>query len=382
MKKRNHGMPVIFKLAFLSLIIQVLGGCSIKSSEESDSTDQSDDPALITRHSNLLSIFQREGYEEAVVKNPKGETVARYIIPEKGHKISGQFPSDAMVLPNQLNSIVIDSEVYGGVMEELGELDRIKGVFDPDFVTLPSLKERISSEKVSGLGQTSSPNIEKILQLSPDGMMISYFEGMQTQGLEKTSVPIIKMYDIQENTPLGRAEWIKFIGRLVGKGELADSIFNSVEKNYNLLKEKGKQIKNNPKILTENVYNGTWFVPGGKSYQAALIMDAGGRYPWNSDESTGSLSLSVEQVLEKAHDADIWLVKSFGKELTKEELLKMDSRYNEFQPLQTGNVYLTNTSASGYFTEFPFHPELLLRDYITIFTGDTEQPLRYYQKIR
>ena len=55
------------------------------------------------------------------------------------------------------------------------------------------------------------------------------------------------------------------------------------------------------------MYQGVWYLPGGASYQAKIIEDAGGKYIWADDKSAGSLNLSYEEVLAKAHNADIWL---------------------------------------------------------------------------
>ena len=86
----------------------------------------------------------------------------------------------------------------------------------------------------------------------------------------------MKMSDYMEQTPLGRAEWIKFIGLLFGKKAVADSIFSATERNYSALKTMAGAVPERPEVISETMTNGVWYVPGGASYKAVMYADAGG----------------------------------------------------------------------------------------------------------
>lgn len=71
-----------------------------------------------------------------------------------------------------------------------------------------------------------SPDIERIIELQPDGIMLSPYESSGGYGqLGKLGIPLIECADYMETSPLGRAEWMKFYGILIGKKALADSLF-------------------------------------------------------------------------------------------------------------------------------------------------------------
>lgn len=332
---------------------------------------------------DLLAIYDRADYDEVFIVSPHGEQVAHYILVDRNDSSSYQLPDGAVEIRVPVTSAILDSEVYAGAMEDLGVADLIAGMFDTSYVTSPELQSDIAKGRIADVGKSVAPNSEKIMSMQPDAIFISYYDGMQTQGLEKIGIPIIKMYDLQEATPLGRAEWIRLIGRLTGSEAAADSIFQEVKSRYKEIAAAQSQESSHyrPKVLTETVYEGTWSVPGGGSYQASLLRDAGGNYFKSGDKSTGSLNLTPEQVLMEGGNSDIWIIKYYGGEEQLANMLHNDPVYGEIKAYRDGNVYFSNTSSSALFREFPFHPERLLLDYRIIFTGDTVTPLRYFKKL-
>lgn len=369
------------KLSFFFFCLLLLSCCGRK---EENSTNSHLPEGNIITHASLLSISEREGYDLVEIKtSPDGKDVTRYVLKKSSAADLSDTPADAIILTVPLSTSVIDSEVYASLLEELGSTDMIKGVFDGGYITSPSLREMIDKGHILDVGTPSEPNREKILSLNPQAITLSYFKGMDAKNIDNLGVPVIKMSDLDEPTPLGRAEWIRLFGRLTGKAQLADSIFNSVRDNYESLKAEASKAARHPKVMTETIYQGVWYVPGGKSYQAQLIADAGGQYFMAHDTGSVTLNLSLEQVLENAHDADIWLIKVFGEKLSLSSLVTKDSRYAEFKPYKTGNIYFSDTGDTPLYREFPFHPDLLLREYMNIFSSDGKEPsnLRYFNKI-
>lgn len=342
-----------------------------------------DDGANIMRHSRLLRMEDRNSYTVATVVNAKdtSSAVARYILVPRDAELPDSLP-DGILLRTPLDNVALFSTVFAGAFDELGKLSSVKGVVDASYFSQPAIREGLAKGSVADLGAASSPSLERIAALRPQGIILSIYEGMDVKGLDRTGVPVIQMEDNLESTPLGRAEWIRFVGALVGERERADSIFAEVEKEYSALSRQGSKYKDRPKVLAENMYQGVWYVPGGASYQARMFKDAGAVYPWESDSSTGSLSLSFEEVLVKAKDADFWLLKLYGTKLDRKALEAMDSRYVYFKATADGGVYYCDTATTPLFEEFPFHPERLLRDYIAIFHPESKYQLRYFRKMQ
>lgn len=358
--------------SFLILACWIFGACN-KQDHQPHGTN-------IVEEANLLAIYEREGYDEVFIVNPEGEEVAHYILIPQDAETEYDIPDGAIEIRVPVQNAVIDSEVYAGALEELGATELIGGMFDANYVTSPTLAEKIKSGKIKNLGPATSPNTEKILAGEPEAILLSYFPGMQTEGLEKTGIPIIKMFDLQEDNPLGRAEWIKFIGRLAGKDEMADEIFSRVKDEYSgIILESGTAQR--PKVLTEIMYEGNWNVAGGNSYHANLIKDAGGNYFKSDDNSASTLVLTPEQILAAGGDSDKWIIRYFGNGNELNKILESDPVYKEIKAYQEGEIYFSDTSQSGLFREFPFHPELLLKDYKEIFNSSQPEGLRYFRKL-
>lgn len=327
----------------------------------------------------LVAIYDRENFDEVFIVSPSGDEVAHYILVERDDTLPAHIPAGADVIRVPLKSVVTDSEVYASALEMMEADSLVKGLFDATYATSEKLKKRIANGEVANVGQSSSPDMERIVAIGPDVLLVSYYDGMQLTDIDRLGIPIVKMYDLQESTPLGRAEWIRFLGRLTGKTSRADSIYHSVKQNYGNSCNSGKA--DSPLVLTEIIYNGIWSVPGGKSYAAEFIRDAGARYFLEDSESPVTLSLSPEQVVARGADADIWLIKFYGDGETLRTILETEPLYKDIKALQEGKVFFSNTAESGLFREFPFRPDLLLQDYRIIFSGDSLSPLRYFQPL-
>ena len=130
------------------------------------------------------------------------------------------------------------------------------------------------------------------------------------------------------------------------------------------------------------ITSGVWFVPGGDSYMAHLFTDAGASYPWSDDTNSGSLSLDFSQVLARAQDADFWLIKP-DRRLSYRDFEAINPLNVKFKAFGCRGVYQCVTSETSLFTDFPFHPQVLLRDFVKIFHPELlpDYQLRYYQPL-
>lgn len=373
----SSGQRKVF-LSFIVAVVLLIAGCKSKKSEKISVYENE------TNYSEYLKIDRQEDFIRVRIINPWDPTslLATYILVARDSET--KILPEGTVVKTPVESLVAYSSVPVHALEELGGIDVVKGVADARYMTSAYVKEGLKNGKVVDVGLPASPSKELILSVKPDGILLNLYEGMDISAVESMDVAKLKMVDNMEKTPLGRAEWIRFIGLLTGKETMADSIFNSVVKNYRSLCEDISSLSTKPKILTETPYEGTWYVSGGDSFQANLIKDAGGVYFMGDDSSTGSLFLSFEQVLEKGWDSDVWLIKVFGGELSKDRLLREDSRYTNFKPLKSGRVFFSDTSKSNLFDEVTFHPDLLLRDYAIIFHPEEfkGERLRYFTQMK
>ncbi len=353
------------KLLLLSLcgLLCMLASCSPASQSDAEADSS-------TTHASLLRIVRDGNATVARIVNPQDTNalLGIYIFPDTDTTTLAATPQGAVVLPpSALQNLMVYSAVHGSALKELGALEAIKVVGDAAYFTVPEVQQRLKSGDVIDGGSQQEPVKERIIKAKPAAVLVSWYPGMDASGIERLGVPVIYLAESQEEDPLGRAEWLKLLGLIARNPAKADSIFNSVASNYASLKQTASNVSKRPKVMAETMYEGVWNVAGGRSYAARMIADAGGDYPWKDDDSTGSLTLPFESVLAKASDSDIWLIRLFGSDLTLNWLREADERYMLFRPAQAGGVWGCNTVAVPFYEETPFHPDLLLRDYIAIF---------------
>lgn len=332
---------------------------------------RTDNPADETHEAKGLEIYRDGDCWVAKVISPTDSTqdLGVYIFPDSDENAEIPDIEGADIFPpSRRRRVMVYSSVYTSALKELESQGLIKVAGDTRYMTDPYVTAGLNEGSIVDGGMQQEPNMERIIAAKPDMILVSHYDGMDPSKLEKSGIPIIYLRESSEQDPLGRAEWIKLFGLIAGKKEKADSIYNQVKERYRSLTKTASGINGvKPLIMTETMYEGSWFVPGGKSYAAKMIRDAGGRYIWDDDTSAGSLQMSFEAVLDRASEADIWLIKSFGKDLTLSDLEEQDPRYMLFKPAKTGGVWNADTQAVPLYEETPFHPEMLLQDYITIF---------------
>lgn len=332
---------------------------------------RTDNPADETHEAKGLEIYRDGDCWVAKVISPTDSTqdLGVYIFPDSDENAEIPDIEGADIFPpSRRGRVMVYSSVYTSALKELESQGLIKVAGDTRYMTDPYVTAGLNEGSIVDGGMQQEPNMERIIAAKPDMILVSHYDGMDPSKLEKSGIPIIYLRESSEQDPLGRAEWIKLFGLIAGKKEKADSIYNQVKERYRSLTKTASGINGvKPLIMTETMYEGSWFVPGGKSYAAKMIRDAGGRYIWDDDTSAGSLQMSFEAVLDRASEADIWLIKSFGKDLTLSDLEEQDPRYMLFKPAKTGGVWNADTQAVPLYEETPFHPEMLLQDYITIF---------------
>lgn len=333
----------------------------------------------VTTQSSLLTITDFDGYSVAEIKNPwdTAKILATYVMVPRDSQPDG-LPQGT-VIRTPLRSSLVYSGVYGGIINEMGAVGAISGVADGNYFRDSVIVKRLNGRQIVDVGNSMSPSIEKIVELNPEAILTSPYQNSGHGAIESLGTPIIEMADYMEQTPLGRAEWIKLIGRLYGKTAEADSIYAAVCKSYNSLVSNAKGEK--PMVITEQPFQGTWAMPGGNSYMARIIADAGGLYPWADDNSIGSLQLDPAAVIDKAEEADIWLIRSYGP-LTLSDIKSNNQLAPRIKAFREGGVYVCDTSVSPLFDEFPFHPERLLSDYYLIMHPESSIGTpRYFKRL-
>lgn len=364
-------------VAVLSIVLQSCGGHSTRPQNDADSIHLTDARLLhISMYHNVMLVSIDDPWHQ-------GRTLAKYALIE--HKDSSRvgLPDGFVPIYVPLHRSVVATSSHANLLLMLGVADKISGVCDGQYIITPKLRSLIHRGIIKDCGASFSPNTERIVAMGVDAMLVSPFEDNPSASISKhTGIPIIECADYMEATPLGRAEWMKFYGRLYGCADRADSLYNEVKQAYNKLRTLAQQSKNRPKVLTETVYESVWYCPGGHSTKAQIVADAGGKYAFRDNDKAGSLPLQAERVIAEASDADVWTFTA-PTVPTRRQLLSAYRGYKMIKAVNQGRVYACPSMSVTYFDDVAFRPDWHLKEYIAMLHPEliTDYKLRYYRQI-
>lgn len=374
-------MKSIFFL--LPCVVLIVAGCNSRG----NSTTSPDDN--IMRYSRNITIEDKTDYSIAKIRNPWDTTklLASYYLVSRDNEVPAEIRNGAgRIVRVPLKDVVIYSNIYISLLSELGHPDIVKGVCDADYMTDSIVLKNIKKGLIADCGLSTAPNIEKIMMVNPEAIILSPMDNANGHGkLDNIGITLIEGAEYTEETPLARAEWMRFFGRLVGEKEKSDSLFNEVEKEYLRLMRLAREASGHPTVIFDGIYGNQWNVPTSRSVSGALIRDAGGINIFADYDNVGSAHLSPEEVIFKGADADFWLVRYYNsKDYSLSDWLAINKSYSKFKPVRTGKIYGSNTSVSGIFDDAAFHPQWILADMVSLLHPELEiePPKRYFNQLK
>lgn len=226
------------------------------------------------------------------------------------------------------------------------------------------MNTRIKSGLVRQVGKEGQFNTELIASLNPDVIFVSPFKTGGYDALKSLGFNLVPMAAYEEETPLGRAEWIKMIAAFTGQETQADSIFEAVENRYESLKALTAKIDKRPTIFSGKMRSGTWYVPGGDSFYAHYFKDAGADYIFKNNKKA-AYPLDFETVYATAAQCDFWrilLPEPVG--YNKQSLEDEDPRYTHFKAFRDNRIITCNIREKPYYEQNAMKPDVILADYI------------------
>ena len=294
-----------------------------------------------------------------------GITRVRVYAPWKADSVMATY-----MVNEPLERIGASSATHVGMLAELGALDQLAGMCNPEvcYHELPATCKH--------LGDAMQPDAERIIANGIQAMLYSTYAPSDQSAARMESVGITVLYDNEwrEATPLARAEWIRFVGVFVGELQKADSIFDEVERAYNaLVRNQKSEVRNQMSVVSGLDFRGTWYVPAGGTYMGALFKDAGAQYAFADDEREASIPLTFEQALLTFADADVWLGCNVP---SREALIEMNPQHALFKAYQNGRLYnfrkrCLPSGANDFWESGVVHPERILKDIIATLNNDT-----------
>ncbi len=273
----------------------------------------------------------------------------KFLIVPEGKEAPENMEENIAVLKQPLNNIYL---VATSAMDFFVSLDglesiRLSGTNENGWY-IEEAKKALKDGSILFAGKYNAPDYELILgencSLAVESTMI-YHTPEVKEKLEQFKIPVLVERSSYESHPIGRTEWIKLYGVLLGKEEEAERLFKEQEERMEtVLSEKntGKTV-----AFFYITTNGLANVRKSNDYVSKMIELAGGRYIFENlgedDNALSTVNMQMEEFYAKAKDADYIIYNSAidGELQTIDQLLEKSSLLKDFKAVKNGNVWCT-----------------------------------------
>ena len=306
-------------------------------------------PRVRIKYAKGFWLEYRDGYAVLNVKDPQesSHTCYQYALIPRGKKV--QTPAELPVVEVPVRSVVCMTSLQLSNFIKLDATDRVVGITSTRFLFNGEMQKRVDEGKTRRIGIEGNFDNEIIMSLNPDLMLISPFKRGGYDAVKDIGIPLVPHLGYKEMTPLGQAEWIKFVGLLLGMEDKAGVEFDRIENRYNSLKAMVGDVQRRPVVFSGELRGGVWYAVGGKSFLAQLFHDA-------------------ETVYNQAESADYWrIANSFAGEYCYAALKAQDERYADFKAFKDKRVIYCNMREKPFYESMPAEPEVVLADMIRVF---------------
>lgn len=380
---------------FCFLMLYLLGCQS--ADEKSDLDRQSEDTDFSSNPlwTDEVQIRYARGFDLRYSADYKllelyqGSDTIRYLLLPKGAGRPDAYP-DAQVIRVPIGELVALSTTHVALTNFVEADSIIVGLDNPAYVYNPRLRERVNRGEITAVGEGGSLNQEMVVALQPDLLMVSGMPGtdlQKYQSIIQSGIPVLINTEWMEQTPLGKAEWVKLMAALTKREELASAKFDSLAAEYQRIAALTEGLESRPSIISGSPFQGAWYVPGAESYRTELYQQAGAHWPWSKDTSAVSIPVAFENMYAYGLEAEYWLNPGMVNSL--EELKEKDERLADFRSFQQGEVYNNNRrltpdgQGNDFFESGMVNPHRVLADLTYILHPELlpGHDLYYYQKL-
>jgi iron complex transport system substrate-binding protein len=336
-------------------------------------------------HAEMFSVWTR-GKERLVYlfegRGEKRDTLEVIHLVPKG--TTGLPVPNTTMIEVPVERVVTASTTHVPFFNALNEMDRLVGcaflVHVMDSAVLPRTKDGRLLEISDG----QRIDKEKLLMADP-GLLLSYPFGKGMEGISLDgSFPMIGITEYLEPHPLGRAEWIRLFGMLVGREKESIEIHDQLRVRYDSIRMRNMLYSFLPGVFFGSYWQGQWHASGGDSYMANLIRDAGARYLLDDKHTTESVTIDLEELVVRSENAHV-----FGKILHQEraveyaDVVGFDERLLELVEEKEMILFYGNTATSDLFGKALLEPDVMLEEISRLIrTGEEVENPVYFRRFK
>lgn len=339
------------------------------------------------QYASGFRIMGADGKSSVIIesKNPwqgAEDATTSLFLQRDGEKVPSGYTGE--VLGKIPERIITMSSTQIAMLDALGATAKVVGVSGLQFITNKNIKEKAAT--IADVGYDGNINYELLMGASPDLIMLYGVTGASPMEgkLRELGIPFIYIGEYLEESPIGKVEWIKAIGEIIGKGNEADSVINTIKSEYEQLCNSVKDVER-PNVMLNIPYGDSWFMPSTHSYMATLIEDAGGNYIYKENTGNASTPIDIEKAYDLLSETDIWLNPGSVRNMT--EMKANAKRFTNLPVMKSGQIYNNNKRSTpdggnDFFESGTMNPHIILKDLITIFHPeiDTDSTQMFYYK--
>lgn len=305
----------------------------------------------------------------------------RFLLVPEGKEIPENLEKDIVVLQRPLKNLYLVASAVMDMFSELDGLDAItfSGQKQENWY-IEDARKAMATGDILYAGKYSKPDYEMIVSrectLAIENTMISHTPEV-VEKLEDFGIPVMIEYSSYESHPLGRVEWVKFFGALLGKEEEARKIFEEQTAILERLTADEKSDKTVAFFFITS--NGLVQVRQSSDYVPKMIELAGGNYIFknlgDSETKRSTMNMQVEEFYNGAKDADFLIYNSSidGGVSSVEELLDKCELLADFKAVQQGNVWCTTNDMYQQSLSIGY----LIEDIHAMLLGNGEDNMHY-----
>lgn len=306
------------------------------------------DHALELSYADQFSVNYYEGGYKLFTIEGDG----KFLLVPDGEEAPEDLPDDITVLSHTPKSIYLVATSAMDFFCGLDALDHISlSGTNADGWYIDKAKTALEDGSIAFAGKYSAPDYEQILaagcDLAIESTMI-YHKPEVKEKLEELGIPVLVEHSSYESHPLGRTEWVKLYGALLGKEDEAEALFEEQASQLKSL----ENTENTGKTVAFFYINsmGAANVRKAGDYVSKMIDLAGGQYIFKDlgadEEGQSTMNMGMEDFYAGAKDADYIIYNSTidGELKSLDELLKKSALLKDFKAVKEGNVWCLTKS--------------------------------------
>ncbi len=308
----------------------------------------------------------------------------KYLIIPKGLAIPKNLDSTITCIPQGCDKIYLAASSAMDFFRELDSLDHVgmTSTKQTDW-SIPEVTAMLERGDMIYAGKYSAPDYEMLTAwntaLAIESTMI-YHSPQTSEKLELLGIPVMVERSSYESKPLGRMEWIKLYGVLLGEEEKAEAFFKDQVEKMDALFENDSDMKSGEEVKTAFFYitsSGMINVRKNGDYVPEMIRMAGGTYVpssagSDSENALSTMNMQMEQFYTEVVDADILIYNSTieGELINVDELISKNALFTDFEAVKEGRVYSTG---KNMFQQPTAMAEMIIEMYTIIHDEDTSE---------